>query len=178
MAKHRKIRAIWAATLALAIASVGGSYSAEAQLTRVRPAEAAPGRPVWHGTMEGWQVGVWGAPGAHRWRIDGQGRGMITLGGPARTGGRRSIESRFALTVAEHVRFAGLIERFVDGPQNAELCMSDQAQDIILWRSGSRADGLFNFDHGCRDAANEARLALLTEALAILREAAARATGT
>jgi hypothetical protein len=176
MATYR-IGLIGAAALLSAGLTLGGWPAAEAQLTRVRPAEAPSGRPVWHGDMEGWQVGVWGAPGAHRWRIDGQGRGMITLGGPPRIGGRRSIQSRFALTVPEHVRFAGLIERFTDGVQNADLCMTDQAQDIIQWGGGARADGLFNFDHGCRDAANMARLALLTEALGILREADARERG-
>jgi hypothetical protein len=124
--------------------------------------------------MEGWQVGSWGAPGEHRWRIGPDGRGSITLPGRPRTGGARMIERPFALTVPEHVRFAGLIERFIDGPQDAGLCATDQAQDIVRWSGGSRGEGLFNFDHGCRDAANAARLALLTEALGILREAAAR----
>ncbi len=154
------------AALAISVMQAGAWLSsAEARPTRVRPAEAPSGRPNWHGTLEGWQIGVWGAPGAHRWQIGRDGRGTITLPGRPRTGGARTIAQRFALTVPEHVRFAGLIERFTGGPQNADLCMTDQAQDIVRWSDGTRGDGLFNFDHGCRDAANAERLALLTEAL-------------
>jgi hypothetical protein len=165
------------AVLIAAGASTGTWSTTRAQRTMAQTAEAPNGRPTWFASAEGWQVGVWGQPGAHRWRIAGDGRGSITLPGPPRAGGARPVEHDFALTVPEHVRFAGLIERFTTGPQDEGLCMSDQAQDIIQWRGGTRGDGLFNFDHGCRDAANTARLALLTEALGILREAAARQAG-
>jgi hypothetical protein len=145
-----------------------------AQLNRVRPAPAPAGRPAWFAEAEGRQIGVWGAPGNFSWRIAGNGRGTLSLLSRPRIGGARMIDRPFALTVPEHVRFAGLIERFTGTPQDDGLCATDQAQDIIQWRGGSRAAGLFNFDHGCRDAANMARLQLYTDAITILREAAER----
>lgn len=148
--------------------------AAQAQLTRVRPTDQAAQRSVWFDQLEGWQIGVWGAPGAHRWAVDRRGRGMISLPGPARTGGRRAVEQRFVLSPAELSRFAALIRQFTAAPQNDDLCMTDQAQDVVRWHGGSRGNGLYNFDHGCRDAANMAQLDQLTQALAILRTAAAR----
>jgi hypothetical protein len=177
MPASKRMRTLGIATLALCALNVSSWQRAEAQLTRVRPAaETASERPAWHGTMAGWQIGGWGAPGAHIWRIERDGRGSIILPGRPRTGGARPVEQRFSLTVAEHVRFAQLIEQFINGPQNTDLCVTDQAQDIVRWNGGTRSDGLFNFDHGCDDAANIARLALLTDALTILRTASARQT--
>jgi hypothetical protein len=147
---------------------------AEAQTTRIRPPASSDTRPQWFGELEGRQIGVWGGPGAHSWRVDRTGRGTLTITNRTRSARQRTAAHAFALTVPEHVRFAGLIERFTTGGQDAGLCATDQAQEIIQWRGGTRPDALFNFDHGCRDAANQARYQLFTDALAILREAAAR----
>jgi hypothetical protein len=145
-----------------------------AQLNRILPNAAPTGRPVWFADAEARQIGVWGRPGNFAWQIDGEGRGTLSILSRLRSGTERMIDRPFALTVPEHVRFAGLIERFTATPQDQGLCATDQAQDIIQWRGGTRGDGMFNFDHGCRDAANMARLQLYTDAIAILREAAER----
>jgi hypothetical protein len=146
---------------------------AEAQ-GRHRRHSAPHAGTIWYDSMQGWQVGIWGAPGDYRWEIHTRGDGTITLPSRPRTGGRRTATYNFQLTAAEHVRFADLIGRFTHGEQATDLCATDQAQDIVQWRGGPRGDGLFNFDRGCTDAANQARLALLDDALTILRTAAER----
>jgi hypothetical protein len=168
---------LWAATLLGSVTMFSAALpmaESHAQLNRIRPPVAPTGRPVWFAAAEGRQIGIWGAPGNFAWRMDGDGRGTLSILSRLRSGRARMIDRPFALTVPEHVRFAGLIERFTATPQEQGLCASDQAQDIIEWRGGARADGLFNFDHGCRDVANMARLQLYTDAIAILREAAER----
>ena len=167
----------WALSGLMATLAMSGFGTADAQ-TRIRQTQETAVQPATLGDIEGWQVGIWGAPGAHRWAVDRNGRGTISVQGPARTGGRRSIAQRFVLTQAEHRRFVSLIGSFITGPQDVGPCATDQAQDIIQWTGGTRAAGLFNFDHGCRDSASTTRLALLTGALAILRGAAARHAST
>ncbi len=134
---------------------------------------AAPAAAIWYDTAEGRQIGVWGAPGAYSWTIDHNGRGTLTL--VTRTvDDYRPTRSRFTLSAEQHAAFADLLRRFTDGPQDQSLCMTDQTQDIVQWRGSAGGDGLFNFDHGCRSEANEARLALMTQAVDILRTAAVR----
>jgi hypothetical protein len=168
MRKNSRLPAKMAMTLATFIA-IGTALSVATAQPAATQADAAPtARPTAFAEVEGWQIGVWGRPGAHRWRVSSNGRGTIALNQHGAT------EQAFRLTVEEHHRFAGLIGRFTAGEQDASLCATDQAQDIVRWRGGTLGDGLFNFDHGCRGANNAARLALLTEALGILTAAAER----
>ena len=165
------------AMLLTALAPWPGWSTAEAQLTRILPAEAAPARPAWAGELAGWQLGPGGAQGNHSWHIAPDGSGSITLPGPARTGGRRLVERRFQLTAAEHARFAALIDAVVAAPQTAALCRADAPRAMLRRGTGEQAEVAVAFDHGCEDSANTARQALLAEALAILREAASREEG-
>ncbi len=161
----------------IAAATIISSGSVSAQTSRVQPAPTeSANRPLWFRSVEGWQVRAWGAGRAYRWRVERSGRGMIAL--PA-NGGRRDgalVEHEFRLTAPQLNRFAALVDRFRAQRQDEGPCMTDQAQDVVIWDGGG-SGRLTGFDHGCRAAADRAHYQLMVDALAILRSAAGQPSG-
>lgn len=155
-------------------AAVTSPRPVSARTIRVQPAPTeSDSRLIWFRVVEGWQVRAWGAGRAYRWRVERSGRGMIAL--PA-SGERRDgqlVEYEFRLTPPQLNRFAVLINRFRTQRRNEGPCMTDQAQDVMIWNGGGPGR-LAGFDHGCRAAADQAHYQSMVDALAILRAAAGR----
>lgn len=163
-------------TLTAALLSSAGiaQTTAGANAQMQRPHEGRLAMPsAWFASMEGRQVNPHGAGEAYRWSIDARGRGVIALPSGPRHEYNDFRQHRFQLTPNDLRRFVALIDRFRATRQDEGPCMTDQAQDIVTWRARGRgADGMATHDHGCRAIANEARYAILAQAIGILRRAA------